>query len=201
MQIKAATNPGYMIRLVVVTVITLIGGLWFSYDGFIGYPHQQKVALEYVQFQEDGRVDQWPEHAKSQGWAVTPQMPKSNSDIWLQRLLGGVALSIGIVFGLASLRSMGRHVACDEEGISNKVYPKVPFDAITKLDKSRWQKKGIVVVQFELDGKSGRMVLDDWKMHTENTEQILRTIEQKTGLGNPPQPDESITTDQTTTAT
>ena len=201
MQIKAAINPGYMIRLVVVAIITLIGGLWFSYDGFVGYPHQQKVALAYVQFQEEGRVNQWPGYAKSQGWAVTPETPKSDSDIWLQRLLGAVALPIGLVFGLATLRSMGRYVACDDEGIFTGSSPKVPFDAITQIDKSRWQKKGIVVVRYELNGKTGRIVMDDWKMHTQNTEQILRTLEQKTGLENVPQPQETQTASKAVTAT
>jgi hypothetical protein len=191
MQIKAAISPGYMARLVVVAIITLIGGLWFSYDGFIGYPHQQKVSLAYMQFQEEGRVDQWSEYAKSKGWAVTPESPKSNSDIWLQRILGMVALPIGMVFGLASLRSLGRYVCCDDAGLSSSTYHQIPFESITKLDKSRWQKKGIVVVHFTLDGKPGRIVLDDWKMNTDNTEQILRTIEQKTGMGTTAAPDDA----------
>lgn len=196
MQIKAAISPGYMARLVVVAVITLIGGLWFSYDGFIGYPHQQKVALAYMQFQKEGRVDQWPDYARGKGWTVTPESPKSNSDIWLQRLLGMAALPVGLIFGMATLRSLGRHVSCDDEGLSTPAYPKVPFEAITKLDKSRWQKKGIVIVHFELDEKPGYIVLDDWKMQTEHTEHILRTIEQKTGMGQPAPTDENAEASQ-----
>lgn len=198
MQTKATISPGYMARLMVVAIITLIGGLWFCYDGFIGYPHQQKVALAYMQFQEEGRVDQWPAFAKEKGWTLSPESPKSNSDIWLQRILGMVALPIGLMFGLSTLKSMNRYVACDEDGITTNKYPKVPYDAITKLDKSRWQKKGIVIIHFSLDGKNGLILLDDWKMHTDNTEQILRTIEQKTGMG---QPQSSSSDDATTTPT
>lgn len=183
MQTKAAISPGYMARLLVVALITLIGGFWFSYDGFIGYPHQQLVARAYMQFQDEGRVDQWPAYAREKGWTVSPESPKTDSDIWLQRLLGMLALPVGLIFGAATLRSLGRYVACDEEGLITPRYPKVPFTAIKELDKSRWQKKGIVVVHFELDGKAGRIVLDDWKMNTEKTEQVLRSIEQQTGLG------------------
>lgn len=184
MQIKATISPGFMARLIAVAVITLILGLYFCYDGFIGYPHQRKVALTYEQFQNEGRVDQWPKYAEAQGWEVTPESPKSNSDIMLQRLLGGFALPIGLLFGIATLRSLGRYVACDEQqGISNGKYSMVPFESMTKLDKSRWQKKGIVIVHFDLNKKHGKIVLDDWKMDTENTEKILRIIEEKTGFG------------------
>ncbi|HCD32537.1 MAG TPA: hypothetical protein DER01_09010 [Phycisphaerales bacterium] len=192
MQTKASISPGYMARLVVVSIITLIGGFWFCYDGFIGYPHQQKVAQAYIQFQDEGRVDQWPAYAQERGWTAQPESPKSDSDIWLQRILGLAAMPVGLIFGIATLRSLGRCVTCDDDGISANKGKTIPFDAITKLDKSRWQKKGIVIVQYEHDGKKGHILLDDWKMHTENTEQILRMIEEKTGMG---QPDSEVATD------
>lgn len=201
MQTKATISPGYMARLVVVAIITLIGGLWFSYDGFVGYPHQQKVAQAYMQFQEEGRVDQWPEFAKENGWSVTPESPKSDSDIWLQRILGMVAMPIGLIFGMATLRSLGRYVSCDQDGLSTNKYSNIPFDAITKLDKSRWQKKGIVIIQFQMDGKSGHIMLDDWKMNTDNTEQILRTIELKTDMGQSAASDVAIETTSDTVVT
>jgi hypothetical protein len=194
MQTKATISPSYMARLAVVSTIAIIGGLWFCYDGFIGYPHQQKVSLAYIQFQEDGRVDQWPAYARERGWTEQPEAPKSNSDIWLQRILGMVALPVGLLFGLSTLRAIKRYVACDEDGLTASGHPMVPYDAITKLDKSRWQKKGIVLVHYRVEGKAGAILLDDWKMHTENTEQILRTIESKTGMGESTQ--DSVQADQ-----
>ncbi|MAX24582.1 MAG: hypothetical protein CMJ19_08760 [Phycisphaeraceae bacterium] len=193
MQTKATISPSYMARLAVVSIIALIGGLWFCYDGFVGYPHQQKVALAYIQFQEEGRVDQWPAFAREHGWTEQPEAPKSDSDIWLQRILGLSALPVGLLFGLSTLRSIKRYVACDEETVTASGHPLVPFDAITKLDKSRWQKKGIVMVHYRVEGKAGIIVLDDWKMQTENTEQILRTIEAKTGMGEKPATEEADT--------
>ena len=193
MQTKASISPGYMARLVVVSIITLIGGFWFCYDGFIGYPHQQKVAQAYIQFQDEGRVDQWPAYAQERGWTAQPESPKSDSDIWLQRILGLAAMPVGLIFGIATLRSLGRCVTCDDDGISANKGKTIPFDAITKLDKSRWQKKGIVMVHYRVEGKAGIIVLDDWKMQTENTEQILRTIEAKTGMGEKPATEEADT--------
>ncbi len=175
-------SPGYLARVIVVAVITLIGSAWFSYDGFVSYPRQRHIALAYQVFQQENRVDQWPDHALAQGWPVTPEAPKSQSDILLQRILGLAALPLGLLFSLISFRSVGRWTACDDTGIQTSTGLNIPYASITRIDKKRWQKKGIVVVHYKHEDKTGCLVLDDWKYNAQATETILRTLEEKTEL-------------------
>ena len=54
---------------------------------------------------------------------------------------------------------------------------RVPFRAITGLGKKRWDSKGIAVVRYELQGRKGEFIVDDYKFEAEPARKILDEIE------------------------
>ena len=53
----------------------------------------------------------------------------------------------------------------------------MPFRAITGLGKKRWDSKGIAVVRYELQGRKGEFIVDDYKFEAEPARKILDEIE------------------------
>ena len=54
----------------------------------------------------------------------------------------------------------------------------MPFDAITRLNKRRWEK-GIAVVRYTDATGDGKLVLDDWKFEREPTDRIGDEVEKR----------------------
>ena len=51
--------------------------------------------------------------------------------------------------------------------------------AVTKIDKSHWDDKGIAVVHYQADGRRGAITIDDYKY--KGGQAVLKLIEQHTG--------------------
>lgn len=64
-------------------------------------------------------------------------------------------------------------------------HPPVPLDAIRQIDKSKWDKKGIAYLDYELDSQpnapavKGSIKLDDFVYDQNPTDAIMAAIEEK----------------------
>jgi len=67
-------------------------------------------------------------------------------------------------------------VTSDGSTLTTNRGQRVPFDALRSLDTSRWRTKGIAVVHYEVDGRAGRIVLDDWKYQRSPTTEIFNQV-------------------------
>ncbi len=54
-----------------------------------------------------------------------------------------------------------------------------PFGTITGLGKKKWDDKGLATVRYEIDGRKGEFILDDYKFDRDATHQILAEIEER----------------------
>ena len=69
----------YFWRVAKFAALFLVAGLWFGYDGLIGYPKSNEIAKEHSQFQDQvratyaemeasGTLSGWPTLAESRNW-------------------------------------------------------------------------------------------------------------------------------------
>ena len=90
---------------------------------------------------------------------------------------GAVVLPIAglvpLVWGILFLR---RRLVADEEGIGYAGKEKIPWSAVTGLDSSRLEAKGILYLQYGPGGRR-RLVLDEWKL--KNFRALVRLVESK----------------------
>lgn len=175
---RAKISGGYTLRLAVLALAFLGWAAWSLYDGAVAYPHQRHVALEFQRYEDEGRIEEWPAYARSQGWSEEdPGRPRSNLDIAIQYGMAGIALPIGLVFGFVLIRSAGRWIEMRDDRFVTSWGQEVPLAAITAIDKTRWDEKGIAVLHYKADNIDNTLVLDDWKFERSAIDAMVEKVD------------------------
>jgi hypothetical protein len=148
-------------RMTRVGMLILLAGIgaWFLYDGFLNWPREFDLyTARHLK----------PPH----GWW----------DIFLNKLLG-ILLPPAGVFALV----WGWHQSRGEIRLSGRTlhvpgHPPIPLEKIDSIDKSRWDKKGIAIVEYVLDDGGKRTFrLDDYVYDRAPIDEIYQIIEQTLG--------------------
>jgi hypothetical protein len=182
MAMEARIRKGYRWKPGLVAVLFLGFGLLCIYDGYIAYPADNRRHERAEQFKEahaDWR-ERWPAFAAEHGMPENPKALEyhSQADIALQYLMAGFSLLVGGLAAWGWVYCGRMWIRCDEQGLAAHHVPRVRWDQITLMDKTRWKSKGIAVLHYEDEtGRPGRITLDDVKYDTERTEQIRREVE------------------------
>jgi hypothetical protein len=146
----------YRVKWLLMGVIMIAAGAWFLYDGFVKWPEQNRVA------QEKGYTE----------------LPHGGYDIPLQRTIGFALPPLGVFAMCWCLyHSRGQYrLAGDTLYVPG--HPPVPLDAIQTIDKTKWDRKGIAYLAYELPGgKTGTLTLDDYIYERKPTDDILEKVE------------------------
>jgi hypothetical protein len=164
-------------KLFVALFLIAIGG-WFFWDGLIGYPRSNEHFMAHQQLQKEGRLAEWPAVAKSKGWDTKVAEHYMGPDkIIGQYVFGTLAALAGGVVLLYWLTQKGRVLKTDDAAVYTPAGTRVPFEAVTGIGKKKWDSKGLATVRYELGGKKGKFVVDDYKFDAEPTRAILGEIE------------------------
>jgi hypothetical protein len=146
---------------------------WFAYDGWVKYPRQNAAQ-------------------RAQG---AEKVDHSDFDIMLQRILAGALpfLAAGVLVRTLH-RSRGEY-RLDGTTLFVPGHPPVPLENIRQIDKTKWDRKGIATITYEVprlaparasstldyaspDGGMERtLVLDDFVYDQAPTDAILERIE------------------------
>lgn len=152
--------------LMVLLCLGLSG--WFAYDGWIGWPRENAAAIQRGE----------------------EKLPRSDFDILLQRILAGALPFAGLGILIRALHHSRGEYRLDGHTLHVPGHPPVPLDAITSIDKTKWDRKGIAYLHYELPGGAkGRVLLDDIVYQQRPTDDIFAHIERYTGTA-----DDSTTT-------
>ena len=133
-------NPEYAKRHLFVTLLMVALGCWFGYDGFIGYPATPAAEL-------------YKSIEKSDPPEGTDLEAFKKQKIGTQYGFTILAFFVAVVVGsrLARNRRFKFGYADDFYVYRGR---RRPFSSIKKIDRSQWEKKGIIKV----DG----ITLDSW---------------------------------------
>ena len=180
-------------KLFVSLFMMAIGG-WFFFDGLVGYPRANERYIAWKTHQDEGRDNEWPAYADQRGWKRTewpnyvrehslagnlPAVPFGRDKIIGQYAFGSLGMLLGGIIFVYWLTQKGRILRTDADAVYTPAGTRVPFDAITGLGKKRWESKGIAVVRYEVEGRKGQFIVDDYKFETEPTRKILAEIEER----------------------
>ena len=178
MTVRADISPGFLGRIALVAAIAFGFAGWSLYDGMIGYPQQRMRALEYRKLKKAGRLEEWEPLAKERGWPPgNPGKPHDEADYETQFVMASIAGAAGLLFLIHFLRNRGRWIEADETGLRTSRKEQAAFTDIVTLDKKKWRKKGIAVVNYQADGRKRRITLDDCNYQQVPTTEILRAVE------------------------
>lgn len=198
MNLRTEINPRFLLRMGIVGLFCIGMTLYCLYDGLVAYPTQRERAEAYNAFKEEhpdvgqkDLFDMWKETVAEKGWdpgvagrEQTPYgPPKSDIDINGQFYMGGFTALLGLIFLGRVFLNRGCWIEADDEGLRSSENREVKFDQVTALDKKKWANKGIAKLQYEVDGRKDKIVLDDCNYDRETTNEILRHVEAKIGHG------------------
>lgn len=143
-------------RYVIVLAMVLYG-IWSIRDGFWKFP------------QDNAR-------ARAQGLV---DLPHGGFDAPLNKILGIVLPPLGLVFLGWTLYSSRGEYRYDGALLSVPGHPPMPLSAIQTIDRSKWDRKGIATVSYELKDtkQTGTFKLDDFVYDRAPTDKIFKVIE------------------------
>ncbi len=177
-----------------VALILIAASIPFFYDGAVGYEAKNARYREWKKFADEERETAWPEYAKAHGWKPEewpdyarehglsghlPEIPFPRGKIIEQY----VCASLAVIFGAITLAywatQKGRVVKTDADGVQTPSGRRVPFSAITGVGKKKWDAKGLATVRYEIEGRKGEFILDDYKFDRDPTHAILAELEER----------------------
>jgi hypothetical protein len=192
MTLEARITPIWKKQKLFVALFLLAFGGWFFYDGLVGYPKQNARYAVWRRAKVEGNETIWADYAKANGlkldhWAnyarehnwrddALPPQALTDSQIRGQFVFGTITVVIGLIVLAYWKRQIGRKLSLDDEAVTSPAGTRVPFTAITGLGLKKWESKGYATVRYELDGRKGQFLIDDYKFDTEPTRQIVEEI-------------------------
>lgn len=186
--ITCSITPWYTKRMSLMSLMFVGFGLYFLYDGFIGYPkknaifdeHERFVAIqdEKQTFLEGGKTssdwatvaaekgyptqDEWIDYAAEKGWPEEPPEKRySTSD---QFFFGALCIAVGLSILGTMMLNRGKVLRADGISFTSPKGERVLFSSAYRIDKRKWDNKGLAYVHYRDDkAKERRAVIDDLK--------------------------------------
>lgn len=194
MTTEATISSTWRNRQLMMTAFLFGFGLWFLYDGMIGYPSKNEQFAKFEEMQAAGTEGEWEAFALEKGWpAKPPKHAYEPSQIRTQYILAGVSMALGGSALVWLLVCRTRKLRMDDEAIYGDTGKKVLFDSIQGVNKKKWESKGIAYAIYEEAGKTQNLTIDDYKYA--GGEEILKEVEARLGLEEP-EPEEESPADQ-----
>ena len=147
--------------LILSLALILYCGGFFLYDGFVGYPKQNRQ-IDDLNRQVDATTNP-QELARLNDQRAKLGDKKNDAAIMLQKVIGFAALPVGFFVLINSLRKSRGEIRLTGQTLHVPGHPPVPFEAITSIDERLWDRKGISHVNYSLsEGRNGKILLDDY---------------------------------------
>jgi hypothetical protein len=190
MHVIAKMSRPWMVRMLLVGFVFSGFSGWCVYDGLVRYPAFNRAASEYNRLVRLGTPGAWERLAAERGWPAhfrsddlqpdgTVRL-KTAWDIRTQFFMAGLCLLVVLPAFLRILWARAQTMTADEEGFVALDGTRVPYAAVREIDWSRWERKSIAVVIYELDGRLRRATIADWIFA--GSEEILRRISERSGV-------------------
>lgn len=180
MTAQARISPSWAIRMLIAGVAFVGFGCWSFYDGRIKYPDQENTFQKYRQ---EGKLEEFRALAGKRKWKVEvhtnsqgDEYVRSPSDIATQFLMAIACLPIGFALLTRLLVTTTQRLEVDDDAFTSAKGVRIPYDAITGIDKKKWNRKGIAVVQYTVNGRAGKALIDDWIF--KGGSDLLHTVEE-----------------------
>ena len=163
-------------KLFVGIFLVGIGG-WFYYDGIFTWPKSNLHFDAHTADLKDGGTD-WPKYAAEKGFpAELPHKRYESMDIAGQFAFGSLAALAGLSVLIYLATQFRRTVKADPEAVYSPAGVRIPYSDITGVGKKKWADKGLATIRYEIDGKKGEFILDDYKFERQPITAILAEIE------------------------
>jgi hypothetical protein len=154
--IVARADSMYRWKRFALVAVLFVYGLYSLYDGFYHYPRDNAAA-------------------RAKGW----DPPHPALDVPLNQSLGVLLPPLSLLLLAWSLHASRGQIRFDGATLEIPGHPTIPLNALRKMDRSKWERKGIAVFDYQLPGTTtaGTFKLDDFVYQRKPTDQIFTALE------------------------
>lgn len=188
MDIKANIDKeafGYRNRLLLIAGGALFWAAYCVYDAVEGYPMEIDRRAQFEALREkhpQDWKDYWPEIAQANGWDPTKEPnERSQGDITTQWVMFAGTLPIGLLCLSSVFRWSRRYIGIDQTKFYANGGIELSFDQITRIDASRWERKGIARLYYNIDDIEKSVLIDDFKLERQPTNEIFKRLKEAVG--------------------
>lgn len=128
----------------------------------------------------------WLEFSKEKGYNSSPaEHPYDAGKIHEQIVVFWICLALALAAAFFLIRTLGRKITADDEGITSVHGRKVPYQDLKSLDLRKWDTKGLAYIDFDGSSGKGRIRIDGLtyggfkKEQDEPAERLMRLIRSK----------------------
>jgi hypothetical protein len=172
----------YRAKRLALSVMLVVFGVLFAYDGFVAWPKQNAEIDQLGKQIEEARKNGEDRKVSELDARRSHIKLHSDMDILMQKVLAFVLIPGGVALLAWSFYQSRGQYRLAENVLHVPGHPPVPLDAITSIDKTRWERKGIAQLDYELPGGAkGIVTLDDFVYQQRPTDDIFAYIERYTG--------------------
>ncbi|MEA2709484.1 MAG: hypothetical protein QOF78_2085 [Phycisphaerales bacterium] len=178
-EIVAEPDAGYRWKHLLVAAAMIAAGLWFAYDGWIKWPRENQ-RIHQVQKEKDtanaaGNTTEVEKLAKE----LQSLNFHTGMDLFFQKFLAFTLPGFGLLWGVWTLKDTRGVYRMSGNTLNAPGHPPVTIDDIRRIDKRKWDKKGVAYLHYEIGTppKAGVLKLDDFAYERQPTDEILERIE------------------------
>jgi hypothetical protein len=178
-EIVAAPDAGYRWKHLIVSVAMVAFGMWFAYDGWVKWP-AENARIAQVQKEKDA-ASSAGDTAKVEALAKELQELNYHTemDLAIQKALAFALPAFGVFWGAWTLRDTRGVYRMSGNTLHVPGHPPVTVDDIRRIDKRKWDKKGVAFLHYEVGQppRAGVIKLDDFAYERKPTDDMLERIE------------------------
>ena len=178
-EIVAEPDAGYRWKHLIVAIAMLAAGGWFAYDGWIKWPRENAHIVEVQKAKEAASTANDTAKVEALAKELSDLSYHSEWDLFFQKFLAITLPAFGLFWGGWTLRDTRGVYRMSANTLKVPGHPSVTVDDIRRIDKRKWDKKGIAFLHYEVGQPptAGIIKLDDFAYERKPTDEILERIE------------------------
>jgi len=121
----------------------------------------EEIINGYEELKNDKPYELWKEYSSRTSFPIEPSEKLYEAGtIREQFIVCGVCVGLLLLAIFFSLRIMGRSMKVTSTGYSPPGGEEIPFSAMHKLDKRKWDGKGLATISYKEDGETKKAKVD-----------------------------------------
>ena len=176
-EIVAGPDGRYRGKHLLFAVIMIVGGFWFAYDGWIGWPKHNDEVQAVQRDIDQARDEKKKDELKTK--LATMHRRYTEADLLIQKLIAVVLPIVGVAYGVWTMAATRGQYRLAGNTLTIPGAEPIDLVDINRIDKARWDRKGIAVVYYEAHHprRTKTFRLDDFAYQRGPTDEILARIE------------------------
>jgi hypothetical protein len=192
-EIIAPPDTGYRWKHLIVAAVVIGVGGWFAYDGWIKWPNTNAKIVQIQKDKDAAQAANEPAKVEELAKQLGSLKHHTELDILIQKVLAFTCPAFGIFWGAWTLWETRGRYRMMRDTLEVPGHPPITYDNIRRIDKRKWDRKGIAYLHYETGQPPtpGVLKLDDFAYERRGTDAILDRIEKNVipqGLAKTPPP-------------